>query len=133
MQKRFERFKYLFRYIHLLLKVGSEADSLVSKIVDVTVLTDEGVSQNPGRSEASAVEGEDSHEALVFAGSIINNVVDGLDRVGLSSNNNVQGSRVGLAVNSVGLGQCVPLKVNDQKSVGVDNLQWLQQPGQVHQ
>lgn len=96
-------------------------------------MTDEGVSQNPGRSEASAVEGEDSHEALVFAGSIINNVVDGLDRVGLSSNNNVQGSRVGLAVNSVGLGQCVPLKVNDQKSVGVDNLQWLQQPGQVHQ
>ena len=62
-----------------------ESDLGVSDIVNVTILTDEGISQNPGWSESSASHSEEGQSALSTSELKVKNVFDGLDVVLLSS------------------------------------------------
>lgn len=62
--------------------------------MDVTVLADEWISKNPGWSESKVVEGEGGEDAGV-SHSDVNDVVDWLDGVGVSSDGDVKGSFAG--------------------------------------
>ena len=56
----------------------SESDLGVSNIVDVTILTDEGVSENPCWSESSGSHREDGESALSSSELEVENVLDRL-------------------------------------------------------
>lgn len=113
----------MYNYIYKLLLFGwSESHSLVSEVVDVAVLTDEGISQNPGRSEASGSEGEDGQKAL--GGGLVDDHVDVLDGVGLSSNDYVEDWDGGSAGNVVSFFTSVPggsSGLSDSVSDGLDS------------
>ena len=75
---------------------------MISHILDVAVLTDEWISENPGWSESEVVEGEGGEHAGV-SHSDVDDVVDWLDRVDVSSNGDVESSDVFGAWDIVGV------------------------------
>jgi len=100
----FRLFLFLFFHIYntdqLLLIGWSESDSLLSEVVDVAILTDEGVSEDPSWSETSEVEGEERPFALTV--SSINDPVHWLNVVLVSSNGDGDRSWIGIAIDEIG-------------------------------
>ena len=92
------------------LKGWSESHTLLSNVVDVTVLADEWISENPWWSESKVIEGKGSEDAGV-SHSNVDDVVYWFNGIDIASDGDIKSSFSGGTWKIVGLIITVVLKI----------------------